>query len=51
MLMYNLIENSDAYSKTSGCLQQYYGDESARDNNGNIFDFPANNNSDSFKFK
>ena len=50
--MYNLIENSDIYCKTSGSLWQYYRDESALNNNNNIIDFPAdNNNSASFKFK
>ena len=50
--MYNLIEYSDAYSKTSGSLWQYYRDEPALDNNGNITDFSDdNNNSASFKFK
>ena len=52
MPMYNLIEYSDAYSKTSGSLWQYYRDEPALDNNGNITDFSDdNNNSASFKFK
>ena len=52
MPMYNLIENSDAYFKTSRSLWQYYGDEPAPDNNSNITDFPADNsNSISFKFK
>ena len=49
--MYNLIEYSDAYSKTSGNMQQYYRDEPALHNKGNIIDFPADNNSASFKFK
>ena len=50
--MYNLIEYSDAYSKTSGSLWQYYRDEPGLDNNGNITDFSDdNNNSASFKFK
>ena len=40
MPMYNLIERSDNYSKTSGSLWQYY-----RDPNNNIAD------SESFKFK
>ena len=44
MPMYNLIEHSDAYSKTSGSLWQYYRDEPAVDNNKNIIDFSANNN-------
>ena len=52
MPMYNLIEYSSAYSKTSGSFWQYYRDEPAIDDNGNIIDFPAgNNNSNSFKFK
>ena len=50
--MNNLIEYSNAYSKTSGSLRQYYRDEQALDNNGNIIDFPANDNrSISFNFK
>ena len=52
MSMYNLIEYSDAYLKTSGSLWQYYRDEPAINNNGDIIDFPENNNnSNSFKFK
>ena len=52
MPMYNLIEYSDAYSKTSESLWQYYRDKPALDNNNNITDFPANNNNSiSFKFK
>ena len=43
MPMYNLIEYSDAYLKTSGSLCQYYRDEPALENNGNIIGFPANN--------
>ena len=43
---------SDAYSKASGSLWQYYRDEPAINANGEIIDFPANNNnSASFKFK
>ena len=51
--MYNLVEYSDNYSKTSPeRLWQYYRDEPALDNNGNIVDFPApNNNGASFIFK
>ena len=38
--------------KTSKRLRQYYRDEQALDNNGNFFDFHADNlNSNSFKFK
>ena len=44
MTMYYLIEYSDAYSKTSGRLWQYYRGEAALDNNGNIIDFPDDNN-------
>ena len=40
MPMYDLIEYSDAYLKTSGI--QYYRDEPALDNNGSIIDFPDN---------
>ena len=50
--MYNLIEYSDVYSKTSGNLWQYYRDEPTLGNNDNIIDFLAkNNNNISFKFK
>ena len=38
MPMHNVIEYSDVYSKTSGCLWQYYRDEPALDNNDNITD-------------
>ena len=50
--MYNIIEYSDTYSKTSESLWQYYRCEPSLDNNGNIIDFPDdNNNSASFIFK
>ena len=50
--MYNLIEYSDNYSKTSGSLWQYYVDEPFLNANGDIADFPADdNNSALFKFK
>ena len=52
MPMYNLIEYSDNYSKTCGSLWQYCRDEPFLDDNGDIADFPADdNNSASFKFK
>ena len=51
MPMYNLIEYSDNYSKTSGSLQQYYKDIPAVNNAGNIVDFTATNTTESFKFK
>ena len=50
--MYNLIEYTDVYLKTSGVLWQYYTDEPTLDNNGNIIGFPANNNNSIWlKFK
>ena len=45
ILMYNFIEYSDNYSKTSGRLWQYYRDWPDVGANGSITDFPANNNS------
>ena len=52
MSMYNLIEYSDNYSKTTGSLWNDHRDEPFVDINGAIADFPAdNNNSASFKFK
>ena len=52
MPIYNLIEYSDVYSKTSGSLWQYYRDKPALDYNKNVIDFAANNkNSISFKLK
>ena len=51
MPMYNLIEYSNNYSKTSGSLWQYCKDIPAANNTGNIADFTANNTTDSFKFK
>ena len=47
--LYNLIEYSDAYSKTSRSLWQYYRDEPVLDNNNNIIDFRAKNISFNFK--
>ena len=52
MPMYNLIEYSGTFSKTSGSLWLYYRDESALSDNGNIIDFSNdNNNSILFKYK
>ena len=51
MAMYNLIEYSDNYSKTSGILWQYYRDEPALTNAGAITNFHAADKSVSFKFK
>ena len=51
MPMYNLIEYSDNYAKTTGSLWQYCKDIPARNANGEIIVFGANNTTDSFKFK
>ena len=51
MLMYNLIEYSDNYSKTSGSLWQYCKEIPAVNNDGNIVDFNGANATDSFNFK
>ena len=51
MPMYNLIEYSDNYPKTSGSLWQYCKDIPAVNNAGNIFDFTDNITIESFKFK
>ena len=47
--MYNLIENSDNYSKTSGSIWQYYRDEPALNDDGTLANFSGN--IPSFKFK
>ena len=51
MLMYNLIEFSDNYSKTSGSLWQFCKDILAVNNNGDIIDFNGANATDSIDFK
>ena len=52
MPMYNLIEYSDNYTKTTGSLWQYYKDIPPRDaNDDDIVIFDVNNTTDSFKFK
>ena len=51
MPMYNLIEYSDNYSKTSGSLWQYCKDIPAVNDNGDIVDFNGANATDSFNFK
>ena len=50
MPVYNLIEYSDNYAKTTGSLWQYCKDIPAR-NNGAIVIFAENNLTDSFNFK
>ena len=44
MPMYNLTEYNDNYSKASGSLWQYYRNESFLNANGDIADFPVDNN-------
>ena len=51
MPMYNLIEYSDNYAKTTGSLWQYSKDIPARINNNQIVNFGTNNLTDSFNFK
>ena len=51
MPMYNLIEYSNNYSKTSGSSQQCYRDEPGLTDAGAVANFGANDNSASFKFK
>ena len=51
MPMYNLIEYSDNYAKTTGSLWQYCKDIPARENNNLIEGFTAANLTDSFNFK
>ena len=51
MPMYNLIEYSNNYSKTSGSLWQYCKEIPAVDNDGDIADFNGANATDSFNFK
>ena len=51
MPIYNLIEYSDNYVKTSGSLWQYCKDILARNANYVIVDFTGGNTTDSFNFK
>ena len=51
MPMYNLIEYSDNYAKSTGSLWQYCKDIPSRNINDEIIIFDANNLTDSFKFK
>ena len=51
MPMYNLIEYSDNYAKTTGSLWQYCKDIPARNANDDIVIFAENNTTNSFKFK
>ena len=49
MPMYNLIESSNNYSKTSGSLWQYCNEIPAIDDDADIVDFNGANTTDSFK--
>ena len=49
--MYNLIEYSDNYSKTSGIVFQYCRDVPNVDKNGAVTDFTDANVTDSFNLK
>ena len=51
MPMYNSIEYSDNYWKTSGSLWQYCKEIPAVNNHGNIVNFDGANTTDSFNFK
>ena len=51
MPMYNLIEYSNNYSKTSRSLWQYYENIPAVNNDGDIVNFIEANATDSFNFK
>ena len=51
MPMYNLIEYSDNYAKTTGSLWQYCKDIPARNSNNEITEFTGGNTTDSFNFK
>ena len=51
MPMYNLIEYSDNYAKTTGSLWQYCKDIPALNANDEIIIFEEGNTTDSFKFK
>ena len=51
MPMYNLIEYSDNYAKTTGSLWQYCKEIPARNANDEITEFADGNATDSFKFK
>ena len=49
--MYNLIEYSENYSKTSGSLWQYCKEIPPVNNDGDITDFDGANATDSFNFE
>ena len=51
MPMYNLIEYSNSYSKTSGSLWEYDRDEPVLKGNGTVIDFPTDNSNSFVLFK
>ena len=51
MPMYNLIEYSNNYSKTSRILSQYCKEIPAIDNNGNFVDFNGTNSTESLNYE
>ena len=51
MPMYNLIEYSDNYSKTSATVWQFWKEIPSADDNGDIADFNRANATDSLNFK
>ena len=51
MPMYNLIEYSDNYAKTSGSLWKYCKDIPPLNDNNEIIDFRGNNDTNSFNFR
>ena len=51
MPMYNFIEHSDNYLKTSGRLWHYYRNQFLLDNAGATIDFVDNNTGVLFEFK
>ena len=51
MSMFNLLEYSDNYLKTSGSLWQYYRDEPFINDNGVIINVPDDPDNASFKYK
>ena len=51
MPMYNLIEYSNNYSKTSGSFRRYCNDITAVDDINAAVNFAADNHTDSFNFK
>ena len=51
MSMYNLVEYSNNYSKTSGSFREYCIDIPTVNNNRDIVDYNGANATDSFNFK